>query len=156
MDINLTLFAQAVTFALFIGFTARFIWPYLAHAIEARQKTIAEGLAAAERGRQDLEQAAVQASQILRDARTQAQEILGQSEQRGSELIEESKLAAAEESARLVAGAREEIAQELARAKEALRRQVAALAVTGAEQILRREIDERSHAALLAGLQRQL
>jgi F-type H+-transporting ATPase subunit b len=156
MNINLTLLAQAATFALFIWFTARFVWPYLMRAMEARQKQIAEGLAAAERGRQDLEQASVRTAEMLREARQQAQEILAQAEKRGSQIIEEAKGAASEEGARLIAGAKAEIAQEVSRAREMLRTQVAALAVAGAEQILRREVDANVHADLLASVQNQL
>lgn len=156
MNINLTLFAQALTFAIFIWFTAKFIWPHLARAIDARQKQIAEGLAAAERGKQDLEQAAVRTADMLRQAKQQTQEMLAQAEKRGAQIIEEAKIAANEEGARLLAGAKAEIGQEVARAREILRSQVATLAVAGAEQILRREVDARAHADLLASVQSQL
>jgi F-type H+-transporting ATPase subunit b len=156
MDINLTLFAQAASFAVFIWFTARFVWPPLSRAIEDRQKHIAEGLAAAERGKQDLEQAATKSADLTREARQQAQEILAQAEQRGAQIIEEAKIAANAEGARLITAGKAEIAQEVSRAREALRGQVAALAIKGAEQILRREVDERAHADLLAGVQNEL
>ena len=156
MNINLTLFAQAATFAIFIWFTAKFVWPYLSRAVEARQKQIAEGLAAAERGKQDLEQAAVRTADMLREARQQAQEMLVQAEKRASQIVEEAKVAASQEGARLVAGAKAEIEQEVSRARESLRTQVAALAVAGAEQILRREVDAKVHADLLASVQHQL
>ena len=156
MNINFTLFAQAATFAIFIWFTAKFVWPYLMRAIEDRQKHIAEGLAAAERGKQDLEQAAVRTADMLREARTQAQEILAQAEKRASQIVDEAKTAAGAEGARLIAGAKAEIDQEVSRARETLRTQVAALAVAGAEQILRREVDKQAHADLLASVQSQL
>jgi F-type H+-transporting ATPase subunit b len=156
MNINLTLFAQAATFFIFIWFTAKFVWPYLMRAIEDRQKHIAEGLAAAERGKQDLEQAAVRTADMLRDARQQAQEILAQAERRAAQIVEEAKVAAGEEGARLITGAKAEIDQEVSRARETLRSQVAMLAVTGAEQILRREVDAKVHADLLATVQGQL
>src|SRR5919205_2655797 len=156
MNINLTLFAQAISFAIFIWFTAKFVWPHLARAIEDRQKHIAEGLAAAERGKQDLEQAAVRTADMLKEARQQAQEILAQAERRAAQIIEEAKIAAGEEGSRLIAGAKAEIDQEVSRARETLRAQVAALAVAGAEQILRREVDQRTHAELLASVQNQL
>ena len=156
MSINLTMFAQAAMFAVFIWFTARFVWPHLARAIENRQKHIAEGLAAAERGKQDLEQAAVRTADMLREARQQAQEILAQAEKRASQIIEEAKVVASEEGSRLITGAKAEIDQEVSRARETLRSQVAALAVAGAEQILRREIDAKTHATLLASVQQQL
>lgn len=156
MNINLTLFAQAATFAIFIWFTAKFVWPPLSRAMEARQKHIAEGLAAAERGKQDLELAAVRTADMLREAKQQAQEILGQAERRGVQIIEEAKIAASGEGTRLVAGAKAEIKQEVSRAREILRTQVAALAVAGAEQILGREVDAKVHADLLATIQTQL
>src|SRR6476661_3426190 len=113
MNINLTLFAQAATFAIFIWFTAKLIWPHLARAIEARQKHIAEGLAAAERGKQDLEQAAVRTADMLKEARQQAQEILAQAERRGAQIVEEAKGAATDEGARMIAAAKAEIEQEV-------------------------------------------
>src|SRR5688572_21260486 len=156
MNINLTMFAQAATFAIFIWFTAKFVWPHLSRAIDARQKHIAEGLAAAERGKLDLEQAAVKTADMLRDARQQAQEILAQAERRAAQIVEEAKISAGEEGARLITGAKAEIDQEVSRARETLRSQVAALAVAGAEQILRREVDPKVHADLLATVQGQL
>jgi F-type H+-transporting ATPase subunit b len=156
MNINLTLLAQAVTFALFIWFTVRFVWPPLMRAIEQRQKTIADGLAAAERGKQDLEQAAKRSEQLLGEAKARVQDITAQAEKRAAQIIEEAKAAAKAEGDRILAGAKTEIAQEAARAREALRVQVAALAVAGAEQILKREVDAKAHADLLADLQKQL
>jgi F-type H+-transporting ATPase subunit b len=156
MNINITLFAQALTFAVFIWVTARFVWPYLAAAIDARQKHIAEGLAAAERGKQELEQAAVRTAEMLSQAKQQAQDILAQADRRASQIVEEAKTAGGEEGQRLVAGAKAEIEQEVSRARETLRTQVAALAVAGAEQILRREVDQKTHADLLASVQSQL
>ena len=156
MNINLTLFAQAATFAIFIWFTAKFVWPHLSRAMDARQKQIAEGLAAAERGRQDLEQASVRTADMLREARQQAQEILAQAEKRGGQIVEEAKIAASGEGARIIAGAKAEIEQEVSRAREMLRTQVAALAIAGAEQILGREVDAKVHADMLATIQTQL
>src|ERR1043165_8626708 len=97
MNINLTLIAQAITFAIFIWVTAKFIWPPLANAIDARQKHVAEGLAAAERGKQDLQQAAVRTEAMLKEARDKAQEILAQAERRATQIIEEAKVGAGEE-----------------------------------------------------------
>ena len=156
MNINLTLFAQAATFAIFIWFTAKFVWPHLSRAIDARQKQVAEGLAAAERGKQDLQQAAMRTDAMLKEARDKAQEIIAQAERRASQIVEEAKVTASEEGSRLVAGAKAEIDQEVSRARETLRTQVAALAVAGAEQILRREVDQKTHAELLASVQSQL
>lgn|SRR5574338_1437259 len=156
MNINLSLFAQALTFALFIWFTVKFIWPPLLRAMEQRQKQVAEGLAAAERGKQDLEQAAKRTAELLSEAKQQAQDILGQAEKRAAEIIEEAKGAARVEGERLVTGAKAEIEQEISRAKETLRTQVAMLAVAGAEQILKREVDVNVHADLLRTVERQL
>jgi F-type H+-transporting ATPase subunit b len=156
MNINLTLFAQAATFAAFIWFTARFVWPPLMRAIEARQKVIAEGLAAAEKGRQELELSSKHAEDALRDARSRAQEIVAHGDQRAAQIIEEAKQAAKLEAERLVAAAKAEIDQEVSRAREQLREQVAAIAVAGAERILRREVDARVHAELLGQLKQEL
>jgi len=156
MNINLTLLAQAASFAIFIWFTARFVWPPLLRAIEARQKQIADGLAAAERGRQDLELASRRADDIVSQARDRSQEILGQAEKRGVEIVEEAKAQAKTEGDRIIAGAKAEIDREVFRAKEALRAQVAALAVQGAEKILRREVDARVHADLLNAVAAEL
>jgi F-type H+-transporting ATPase subunit b len=156
MNINLTLFAQVVTFAAFIWFCARFIWPPLTRAIEERQKQIADGLAAGERGKLDLEQASKRTGDMLRDAKQQTQEILAQADKRAGQIVEEAKMVAKTEGDRILAGAKAEIEQEVSRAREMLRSQVAALAVAGAEQILKREIDAKAHADLIAAVQRQL
>ena len=156
MNINLTLLAQAASFAIFIWFTAKFIWPPLLRAIETRQKQIADGLAAAERGRQDLELASRRADDILSQARARSQEILAQADKRAAQIVEEAKGQAKTEGDRIIAGAKAEIDREVFRAKEALRAQVAALAVQGAEKILRREVDARVHADLLTAVAAEL
>ena len=156
MNITATLFAQAAVFALFIAFTVKFIWPYMLRAIETRQKTIADGLAAAEQGRRSLETSTRQAEDALAQARGRAAEILSQAEKRGAQLIDEARNAAKEEGSREMAAAKADIAQELTRAREQLRDQVAALAVAGAEKILRREIDAKAHAELLDSIKKQL
>ncbi|OGA11786.1 MAG: F0F1 ATP synthase subunit B [Betaproteobacteria bacterium RIFCSPHIGHO2_12_FULL_69_13] len=156
MNINLTLIAQALTFAAFIWFTVKFVWPFMLRAIEARQKIIADGLAAAERGNRSLELSARQADEVSRHARERAAEILVQAEKRAAQLVDEAKTAAKEEGNREKAAAKAEIEQEAARAREQLREQVAALAVAGAEKILRREVDARAHADLLESIKRQL
>ena len=156
MNINLTLFAQALVFAGLIWFTIKFIWPPLLAAIEARQKQIADGLAAGEQGRKSLEVSTRQAEEAVKEARARATDILSQAEKRAAQLIDEAKGAAKDEGAREKAAAKAEIGQELQRAREQLREQVAALAVAGAEKILRREVDARAHAELLDGIKRQL
>ncbi len=134
MNINLTLVMQAVAFAAFIWFTARFVWPHLMRAIDERQKTIADGLAAGEQGRQNLATAEKRAGESLAEAKAKASEIVALGEKFKSETIE----------------------QEAARAREALRNQVAELAVAGAAKILKREVDAKAHADLLREIQQQL
>jgi F-type H+-transporting ATPase subunit b len=156
VNIGATLFGQALWFAVFIWLTMKFIWPYLQKAMHDRQKQIADGLAAAERGRQDLELAAKRSAEALQQARDQAAEIIGQAERRGAQLIEEARVNAKAEGERIVAAAKAEIQQEVNRAKEQLRSQVAGLAVAGAEKILRREVDAKAHAQMLQGLEAEL
>ena len=156
MNLNLTLIAQAVTFAAFIWFTVKFVWPYMLRAIEARQKTIADGLAAAEQGRRTLELSTRQADDAIKEARARAAEILAQAERRGAQLVEEARQTAKDEGSRELAAAKAEIEQAVTRAREELRDRVASLAVAGAEKILRREVDSRAHADLLESIKRQL
>jgi F-type H+-transporting ATPase subunit b len=156
MNINITLFAQALVFAAFIWFTVKFVWPPLLRAIETRQKQIADGLAAAEQGKKSLEVSAKQAEQAIAEARARAADIVAQAEKRGSQMIEEAKNAAKAEGDREKAAAKADIQQEAQRAREQLREQVAALAVAGAEKILRREVDARAHADLLNSIKSQL
>ena len=156
MNINLTLFAQAVTFTAFIWFTVKFVWPHMLRAIETRQKTIADGLAAAEQGRKSLETSTRQADEEIKRARDRAAEILSQAEKRAAQMIDEAKVAAKEEGGREKAAAKAEIAQEVTRAREQLRDRVASLAVAGAEKILRREVDSKAHGELLESIKRQL
>lgn len=156
MNINLTLFAQAIVFAAFILFTVKFIWPPLLRAMESRQKTIADGLAAAEQGKKSLETSAKQAEEAIREARDRAAEIIAAAEKRSAQMIDEAKTQAKEEGGREKAAAKAEIAQEAARAREQLRDQVASLAVAGAEKILRREVDAKAHGELLEAIRKQL
>ena len=156
MNLNLTLFAQAVTFSALIWFTVKFIWPFMLRAIETRQKTIADGLAAAEQGRRSLELSTRQADEEIKRARDRAAEILAQAEKRAAQMIDEAKSAAKEEGGREKAAAKAEIEQEVTRAREQLRDRVASLAVAGAEKILRREVDAKAHGELLESIKRQL
>jgi F-type H+-transporting ATPase subunit b len=156
MNINITLFAQAAVFVAFIWFTVKFVWPPLLRAIETRQKQIADGLAAAEQGKKSLEVSAKQAEQAIAEARGRAADIVAQAEKRGAQLVEEAKSAAKAEGDREKAAAKADIQQEAQRAREQLREQVAALAVAGAEKILRREVDAKAHAELLDGIKKQL
>ena len=156
MNINISLFAQAASFALFIWFTVRFVWPPLMRAIEERQKKIADGLAAGEQGKKELEASGKRASEEIGKARERAAEIVAHAEQRATQMIEAAKNAAKEEGNREKAAAKAEIDQEVSRAREALREQVAALAVSGAEKILQREVNAQAHAELLAQLKKEL
>ena len=156
MNINLTLIAQAIVFVAFILFTMKFVWPYMLRAIETRQKVIADGLAAAEQGRRSLETSTRQAEDAIAQARGRAADILAQAEKRAAQLVDEARAAAKEEGNREKAAAKAEIEQEVTRAREQLRNHVAALAVAGAEKILRREVDARAHADLLEAIKRQL
>ena len=156
MNLNLTLIAQAITFTVFIWITVKFIWPYMLRAIEGRQKTIADGVAAAEQGRRSLETSTRQAEEAVAQARGRAAEILAQAEKRAAQVVEEARGAAKEEGNREKAAAKAEIAQEVTRAREQLRDHVASLAVAGAERMLRREVDAKAHADLLDSIKRQL
>jgi len=156
MNLNLTLVAQVISFSAFIWFTVKFVWPFMLRAIETRQKTIADGLAAAEQGRKSLETSTRQADEEIKRARDRAAEIIGQAEKRVAQMIEEAKTSAKEEGNREKAAAKAEIEQEVTRAREQLRDRVASLAVAGAEKILRREVDAKAHGDLLDSIKRQL
>ena len=152
MEFNVTLLGQAITFAILVWFTMKFVWPPLTNMMDDRAKRIADRQAAAERGKQDLEAAEKRVADELRKAKQQATEIVMAAEKRASQIVDEAKDAARVEGARIVADAKSEIDQEVLRAKEALRAQVADLAVAGAEKILRKEIDSAKHADLLASI----
>ena len=156
MNINLTLIMQAIAFFAFIMFTAKFVWPPLMRAIETRQKQIADGLAAGEEGKHSLLNAEKRVSEVLADAKSRASDIMAQGEKVRSETIEQARAEARVEAERIVTAAKAEIQQELFRAKESLRHQVADLALAGAAKILRREVDAKAHADLLAAIEKQL
>jgi F-type H+-transporting ATPase subunit b len=156
MDINLTLLMQAVAFAAFIWFTAKFVWPPLMRAVDTRQKQIADGLAAGEQGRQSLANTEKKIAEMMVEAKQRSHDIIAQGDKLKNETIEAAKTQAKAEADRILAGAKAEIEQEIQRAKEALRNQVADLAVAGASKILKREVDAKAHADLLAAIQKQL
>ncbi len=156
MNINFTLIAQAIVFVLFILFSAKFIWPPIIRVVDERRKKIAEGLADAERSAKSLADAQQQVARLTTDARTQAQGIVADSERRGITIVDEAKAQAKVEADRMIAAARAEAAQAMQQAKAALRDQVALLAVAGAEQILRREVNAQVHAELLNQLKAKL
>lgn len=156
MNINATLLAQAIMFAAFVWFCMKFVWPPIMGALATRQKQIADGLAAADRGKHELELSAKKAVQELHAAKEKAGEIIAQAEKRATEIVEEAKGNAKVEGDRIIAGAKAEIDQEVNRAKEGLRQQVAELAVAGAEKILRREIDAKAHGEMLTAIAGEL
>ena len=156
MNINLTLVLQMLVFAVFVWFTMRFVWPPLMKAMDERQAKIADGLAAAERGRKELELAQSHIKEEMKQAKMQAAELIEKANQRSAQILEQVKIDARQESQRLAKVAQEQIAIEITRAKEELRRQVATLAISGAEKILMREIDEKTNHALINHLIEEL
>jgi len=156
VNINLTLIVQMVVFAVLIYATMRWIWPHILDAMAARQRTIAQGLAAAEKGEQALTDARANADAIIREARERATHIIDQAQHRANELVEEAKGTANVEGARLVAAAHQQIELDTTRARESLRREVAGIAVGAAAKLLGREIDARKHAELLDQLATQI
>ena len=156
MYVNATLVAQLVVFFILAWFTMKFVWPPIVKALDERATKIAEGLAAAERGKQSLELASKHSAETIREGKEKVVELLVQAEKQSQQIIEEAKAQARIEADKVIAGAKAEIEQEAARAKEALRERVADLAVAGAEKILRREIDAKAHADLLTAINRDL
>ena len=156
MNINLTLIGQSITFFVFVWFCLKFVWPPIMGALEERTKKIADGLAAAERGAHEKELAEKKATATIADAKTQAQEILAQAQKRSNEIVDEAKDTAKAEGDRLVVAAQAEIDLEINRAKEQMREQVVAIAIQGAEKILKREVDQAAHSNALKELASQI
>jgi F-type H+-transporting ATPase subunit b len=156
VNINLTLIVQMIVFALLIAAVMKWLWPPILKAMDDRQRKIAEGLAAADKGQQDLAEAQARADAIVREARERANQIIDHAQHRANELVEEAKGTASEESARIVAAAQEQIELDTNRAKESLRKEVAGIAVGAASKLLGREIDPRAHADLLDKLATQI
>jgi F-type H+-transporting ATPase subunit b len=156
MNINATLLGQTIMFILFVWFCMKFVWPPIMQALSERKKQIADGLAAGERGKRELELASKSAAENLREAKQKAAEIITQAEKRSSQVVEEAKGIAKEEGNRIVASAKIEVEQEVFRAREMLRQHVADLAVAGAAKILHREIDAKAHADLLTTIKAEL
>ena len=156
MNINLTLFAQLVSFALFVWFNMKFVWPPLVKAMDERKAKIAEGLAAAERGQHEQELAEKRAKDYLHKAKQQAAEIKSNAEKQAAQIIEEAHDKAREEGMRQLAAAQAEIEQETNKAREALRTKVAQLAVMGAEKILRKEIDAAANQDIVESVANQI
>jgi F-type H+-transporting ATPase subunit b len=149
MDLALTLVIQGVVFFLVAWGVMKFIWPSITEMIEARQKKIAEGLAAASKGEKELGEAEARSKEIIREARDRAAQIVDQASKRSNEIVEEAKDTASGEAQRLVAQAHDEVVRETTRAREGLRQEVGKLAVEGASRLLGREIDAKAHAELL-------
>lgn len=156
MNITATLLAQIVAFVLLIWFVNKFLWGPMSSMLEARQKRIADGLSAAEKGKKELELAEKHATDALKDAKAQAAEILIQAEKRGSEVVEEAKGKAREEGERILAAANAEIEQEFNRAKEEIRGKVAEISVAAASKIIGHEIDAKAHDKLIKDLATQI
>ena len=156
MNINATLIGQTITFFVFVMFCMKFVWPPIMNALAARKQQIADGLAAGERGKTELELAAKRATDSLREAKEKAAEVIAQAEKRAAQIVDEAKGNAKAEGDRLIVAAHAEIDQEATRARETLRESVAQLAVAGAEKILRREIDAKAHAELLEAIKKEL
>ena len=156
MNLNATLIAQLIVFLGLCGFTLKFVWPPIAKALDERADKIAEGLAAAERGKSDFEQAEKKVAELLTDGRSQVGEIVANAEKRAAQIVEDAKAQAVVEAARITAQAKADADAEINRAREALREQVAALAVKGAEAILRREVNQAQHAKMLGALKQEL
>ena len=156
MSINATLIVQMIVFLILVGFTMKFVWPPIVKALDERAKKIAEGLSAADKAKTELTQANQRVEQQLSTARKDAGQRLADAERLAQSMVEEAKSRATEEGAKIVAAARAEAEQEAIKVRESLRDQVAALAVKGAEQILRREVDPAVHADLLSQLKTEL
>jgi F-type H+-transporting ATPase subunit b len=156
MNLNATFWIQIAVFVILGLVTMKFIWPPLIRAIDDRRKKIADGLAAAERGYKELQNANGEAQLIINEAREKALKIVDQANRRSGEIIEEARSTAMSEGQRLVGDARQEAALEQARARDHLRKDVGHLAVAGASRLLEREIDPKAHVDLLERLAREI
>ena len=156
MNINSTLFLQAVVFAILVWFTMKFVWPPITKALDERAQKIADGLAAADKAKFELSTANKRVEAELATSRTETATRLAEADRRGQGIIEEAKARAVEEANKIIAAAQAEAGQQTVKAREALREQVALLAVKGAEQILRKEVNAGVHADLLSRLKTEL
>jgi len=156
VNINATLFLQAIVFAILVWFTMRFVWPPITKALDERAQKIADGLAAADKAKTELAAANKRVDEQLAQTRDETSKRLADAEKRAQAIVEEARKRADEEGAKIVAAAKADAEQQLVKAREALREQVAALAVKGAEQILRREVNAGVHAELLTRLKTEL
>ena len=156
MNFNATMIGQSITFIVFVWFCLKFIWPHIMKAMEDRKTTIAEGLAAGERGRHEQELAEQKAVEVIREAKDQAKEILAQAHKRGDDIVDEAKGDGRAEGERMLRAAEAEIEQQANQTREKLRDDVVKLSIQGAEQVLGREVDEKAHTEQLDRLAAQL
>jgi len=156
VSINATLFVQAIVFAILVWFTMTFVWPPITKALDERAQKIADGLAAADKAKSELSVANKRVEEELAKSRNESAVRLAEAERRGQALIEDAKARATEEGSKIIAAAKVEAEQQTVKARETLREQVAALAVKGAEQILRKEVNASVHADLLGRLKTEL
>lgn len=156
MSINATLIGQMITFTLLVWFTMQYIWPPLIEALEERKKKIAEGLAAAEQGQEDIVLAKEAAAQTLKEAKTESANIIANAQKRANAVIEESKDTAKLEAEKIIDSAKAQIEQEMQQAKEGLRKEVSSLALKAAEQILQEEVDKAKHKNIISKVSDQL
>ena len=156
MNINATLLGQAIAFFVFVWFCMKYVWPPIIAALDERKKKIADGLAAAERGKHEQELAQQRAAEVIAQAKQEAATIIAQAQKRANEIVDESKNTARVEGERILASANAEIEQEVNRAREQLRGQVVSIAVAGAGKVLKREIDAKAHDELLKDLVAQI
>ncbi len=152
MNINLTLLGQLITFAIFVWFTKKFVWTPILAALEERQKKIADGLAAADRGKHEQELAEQRAAERLHEAKAQAAEIISLAQKRAAEIVDEAKEDARAEGERILTAARAEIEQEANQAREELRKKIGSLVIAGAEKILRKEINADAHQKVIESI----
>lgn len=156
MNINLTLIGQSITFLIFVWFCMKYVWPPITGALSARKDKIAQGLEAAEKGMQSAEQAEIKVQEQLTEAKLQAADIINSAQKRANEIVEEAKDSAVQESDRIKSNAQAEIDKEINKAKEQLRCQVSALAIAGAEKVLKKEINADAHKSVLDDLAAQI
>jgi F-type H+-transporting ATPase subunit b len=156
VNINATLFLQVIVFMILVWFTMKFVWPPITKALDERALKIADGLAAADKAKTELSNANKRVEEELAKSRADNAARLADAERRGQSIVEEAKVKATVEASKIVVAAQAEAQQQMNKAREALRDQVAALAVKGAEQILRKEINPSIHADLLRSLKTEL
>lgn len=156
MNINVTLLGQMITFALFVWFTKSFVWPPLIKALKERQAKIADGLAAAERGHVELEQAQAQAAQFLKDSKEKGANLVLEAQKQADLIVDNARQQAHEEGQRIIQQAQTEVEHMIEQAKEKLRKEVASIAMLGAQKVLERSIDPQAHSAMLEKLAQEI